>query len=245
MIRLFVIDAHRLLGEALSRSLQRLANIRVVGCAEAVDQGLEPLRRGGAQVVLVDASANDQGSLATVARLRLELPAVALLPIGLRSEAEVIAMVEAGASGYVLQAAGFNELVRTIEAVHRGEPPCSARVLTSVCARIQELARSRRRRRKLRAVRLTPREEEVLHLVAEGLANKEIAGHLRIRVPTVKNHVHNILEKFGARGRRDALRRAYQGGMLTDLPARPRGPAYWSAAVDGPRPAAVSNGRPI
>ncbi len=216
VIRVFVIDANRLLGEALSSSLECEPDMEAVGCCETVEQGLVPLRRSAAQVVLINASVDLAASFAAVVRLRSELPKMTLLPIGLRSEAEVVPLVEAGASGYVMQDACFEQLVRTIAAVHGGEPPCSPQVVASVCARIQELARSRRRRRKLRHVRLTAREQEVLCLVAEGMANKEIAGQLCIRVPTVKNHMHSILEKFGARGRRDALRRAYQSGLLLD-----------------------------
>ncbi len=242
MVRVFVIDANRLLGEVLVNSLKRQANLRVVGCAAAVEQGLEPLRRGGAQLVLIDASVNVENSLTMVARLRGELPEMTLLPIGLRSEAEVVAVLEAGASGYVMQDACFNQLVGTIEAVHCGEPPCSAQVVASVCARIQELSRSRRQRRKWRKVRLTVRENEVLELLALGLANKEIASRLRITVPTVKNHVHNLLEKFGARNRREALRRAYQGGLLLDLLPQRRESGFWQTAPGGLPPTMRSNG---
>jgi DNA-binding NarL/FixJ family response regulator len=129
-------------------------------------------------------------------------------------------LLEAGAHDYVLRQASFSELIRTISGVYRGQPPCSPRVAASVCARIVELAGERRRRRILRDVRLTPREEEILGLVAEGLRNKEIATRLRITLATVKNHVHNLLEKLQANGRREAIRRAYENGLLENpLPA--------------------------
>jgi DNA-binding NarL/FixJ family response regulator len=202
-----------LLAEALADSLRGQAGVEVAGCSESAEEVLPALMEA-ADVVLIGLGSRPAEARRAVTLLHAQAPEVTLLPIGLREERQVIGFLEAGAAGYVLAAAGIEEMVRTIRGVHRGEPPCSERVVEAVCARIRELDHLRHEQRKMARVRLTAREEEVLLLLAEGLLNKEIASRLRISLATVKNHVHHILTKLSARNRRDALRRAYLGGHL-------------------------------
>jgi DNA-binding NarL/FixJ family response regulator len=88
-------------------------------------------------------------------------------------------------------------------------------VVGLVFARIAELAQQHNRCAPEPTVRVTSRECEILQLLAHGCHNAEIAHQLGITLHTVKNHVHHILEKFQARGRREVIQRAYQHGMLT------------------------------
>jgi len=229
-IRLYLIHGYRLLTEAVTRSLEKCPEVRLLGSSQEIDQALSELPGLPVELLLVDVSLGLRESVEIVLEVRDRFPELKILPLGLGSEAEALDLLEAGAHGYGLRQASLAELIRTIEGVYRGEPPCSAPVAASVCARIVELARARRRRRSLRGVRLTPREEEVLGLVAEGLRNKEIAARLHITLATVKNHVHNLLEKLQANGRREAIRRAYENGLLENpLP----GPRFQPREVGG------------
>ena len=126
----------------------------------------------------------------------------------------MLEFIEAGANGYVLKDSSFAEMLRTIKAVHQGQTPCSPRITASVFARISELSQARHRRERLPQVRLTPREKEILRLIAARLSNKEIAQQLDIALHTVKNHVHHILEKLQVHYRREAIRCAYENGIL-------------------------------
>jgi DNA-binding NarL/FixJ family response regulator len=126
-----------------------------------------------------------------------------------------VEFVEAGAHAYVLQSASPEGLMTAVREVHAGRSPNSPRVVTAVLRRIGSLAgvpvpppRT--------TEPLTPREMEILTLLARGLGNKEICQRLHITVQTVKNHVHSILAKLQVHRRREAVRLAYEMGMLID-----------------------------
>jgi DNA-binding NarL/FixJ family response regulator len=117
------------------------------------------------------------------------------------SEEDIIALAEAGVLGYVTRDESLDNLVTTIESVARDEMACSPWMATVLVRRVQALAAERPGPTQ----RLTAREAEILELIAQGLSNKEIAARLFIEVTTVKNHVHNILEKLGVSRREEAV----------------------------------------
>ncbi len=120
-------------------------------------------------------------------------------------ESDVLAWAEAGVVGYVPREASLEDLVSTIEAVVRGELRCSPRIAATLFRRVTKL--SANRRHTPQGIHLTPRELEILDLIDHGLSNKQIAGKLGIEVATVKNHVHNILEKLQVNRRGEAAAR--------------------------------------
>lgn len=206
-VRVFVLHSDRLLTEALEQSLADRPRVRLVGTA-ARRPARERLLGVRPDVVLIDGSRERQEALAAVRDLKESLPELGLLPFGLTDLEQVLDFIEAGASGYVPARASLAELITIVEAVNRGEAPCSSAVAAGAVKRLLDLSREVADRRPPSP--LTPREEEVLKLVARGLCNKEIAGSLGIALPTVKNHVHGILEKTGVSSRREAVRRAYE-----------------------------------
>lgn len=215
-IRLYLIHGHPLLIEAVARTFTHWDQLKLVGTARDVDEA-EGFDRAKPDLVLLDASVDRSRALRWTQRCRELLPAVKPVPLGLPSEDDALAFIEAGASGYVLRRHSLADLVRTIVAVHADRPPCSGSLAASICARISELA-TRRQARVGNGSKLTPREGQVIELVATGLRNKEIAQRLEITLPTVKNHVHNILEKLQAKSRREATIKAYESGLLTRAP---------------------------
>jgi DNA-binding NarL/FixJ family response regulator len=111
--------------------------------------------------------------------------------------------------GYVPRDASADELVRTVRSVARGELPCSPRIAAML---FRELATMDAAVPAPALASLTYREREVVALVDRGLSNKEIAAELGIELPTVKNHVHRVLEKLDVRGRSAAAARMRLGG---------------------------------
>lgn len=144
-----------------------------------------------ANVVLVDVAAG-----ARVRLLRELAPSCSapLLAINVRdTDEDVLACVEAGAVGYVLQNAPVDELAAAVRRAVRDEPFASPHVVATLMRRVAALSEEGQRG----AVgSLTSRELEVVELIEQGMSNKEIAAQLSIAVTTVKNHVHNILEKL-------------------------------------------------
>ncbi len=126
-------------------------------------------------------------------------------------EEHVLACAEAGAAGYLPKPGSFADLLTVMQSVARGETVCSPRIAATLLRRVAMLAAAQEP--DPRPARLTPREREVLALIEQGLPNKAIARTLSIEVRTVKNHVHNILDKLqvGGRGEAAALARGVLG----------------------------------
>src|SRR6185436_13278348 len=110
------------------------------------------------------------------------------------TERDVLLCAEAGAAGYVACDGTMDDLVNTIHSVARGELLCSPRIAATLFRALH--AQGSRPDGDRLALTLTAREREIAPLIDRGLSNKEIAAHLRIEVATVKNHVHNLLEKL-------------------------------------------------
>jgi two-component system, NarL family, nitrate/nitrite response regulator NarL len=208
--RLLILGEVGLYGEALARSLGRDERFEVTAIAASVEEALTALEAVTADVVLVDTrmpEATDAVRALAAAAPQVKLVALCVLEV----EREVIAFAEAGASGYVALDGSMEDLAAVVESVERGEVLCSPGMAATLFRRVATLARERR----LEPIeeKLTARELDVLRLIEEGLANKEIAAALSIELPTVKNHVHRILEKLNVRRRAEAAARARRLGL--------------------------------
>lgn len=131
-------------------------------------------------------------------------------------EEDILACIEGeGASGYLLMDASLDDLVGNIRAVMNGETLCSPRVASLAFDRVSTLTRQIESGQVGNGTRLTKRETEIVRLIDEGLSNKEIAVHLHIEVSTVKNHVHNILDKLHLHNRYSAAKHLKEQASLT------------------------------
>ena len=131
--------------------------------------------------------------------------AIPLVAIGIAdSDTEVIACAERGFAAYVTRDGCVDELVATIRAAGKGELTCSPRIAGTLMRRLGALAAELHPASSM--ARLTRREQEIAALMRQDLSNKEIATRLRIEVATVKNHVHNVLDKLQVHRRSDAAR---------------------------------------
>jgi DNA-binding NarL/FixJ family response regulator len=127
---------------------------------------------------------------------------------------DILDYIEAGASGYVLLSSSVEDITRTIDLVVRDRALCSPELTYSLFSRLAELSCRNGIERTNGHAKLTSREIEVLQLMADGLPNKEIADRLFLSLYTVKNHVHNILEKLKVQDRGKAIEYADQKGLL-------------------------------
>ncbi|HEX9941219.1 MAG TPA: response regulator transcription factor [Thermoanaerobaculia bacterium] len=212
-----VVSGDRIFREVLAASLaarQGLEVIAVAGAPEALTTGEGEDRAG---VVLIDAGADLDGALSYTWETRERWPEAKIVVVGIdREDERVVDFAEAGAQGYVLKGATLDELVEVVRAVLAGKTPCSPRIVSSVVARISSLSQMEAGPPLPAVEPLTSREREILALVAAGLGNKEVGRRLRITVQTVKNHVHRILEKLQVHRRREAVRLAYDLGLLAE-----------------------------
>ena len=145
--------------------------------------------------------------------LREAAPGIKVVGLSVgESETAILAAVEAGLAGYVLPNESFNDLVLVIRGVASNEAILSPRIVAGLMQRLVLLAA--RPPQDPFAGRLTMREHEIIALVAQGMTNKEIARRLFIQLPTVKNHVHNILNKLQLSRRGQAAALAHHRGLF-------------------------------
>jgi two-component system nitrate/nitrite response regulator NarL len=200
-IGVFVVGEIRVFRDGLAELLRSDGRVRVVGGGAASEQLLARIDVLKPDVAVLDARPHE--SLATVRALAAAAPNVKVVAVGVRdNEESVIRCAEAGVIGFVAGDAALEDLVSTIESAARDEVLCSPRMAATLLRHVATLAATNGRTPVEQ--RLTARELEIVELIDEGLSNKEIATRLCIEVATVKNHVHNILEKLEVRGRAEA-----------------------------------------
>jgi DNA-binding NarL/FixJ family response regulator len=193
-IKIAIIDDNRLVREALTAMLNRLPDVRVVSSDVADSASLAATKP---DVLLLDVGLRDQDSLRVAATLRQENPDAKIIVMDLLPvNEEIMEYVNVGVSGFVLKDASFDEFIATIRSVATGKKVLPPRMTESLFSQIAKEVDGQEPARVLEAVRMTPREREVIDLIGEGLSNKEIAQRLNIATHTVKSHVRNVMEKL-------------------------------------------------
>lgn len=217
-IRVLVVADVRMYREGIAGALRAATGVEVVAAlsrAPADLAGLHP------DIVLHDVSRPH--SLDTVRRLLSSVHDVKVIVIALdEHEPELLAYAEAGVSGYVTCEQSMRDVVDAVAAVGRGEMICTPRMAAVLVGHIATLAGARETGASSARSALTPREVEIVGLIDRGMSNKEIGRALHIEVATVKNHVHNVLEKLGVARRGEAVARLR---VLRAMPAHAAGQA--------------------
>jgi DNA-binding NarL/FixJ family response regulator len=200
-----IIADVRLYREGLAASLAHRDHLSIVATGASRPDALAKVRDIGADVIVIDMAVRE--SLELIGDLRREALPTKILAFGVDEvPSDILACAEAGAAGYVTADASVDELVAAIERIAREELVCSPHVAATLFQRVSE-GTARWTPGSLTRT-LTIREGQVLRLMQEGRSNKEIAQDLNIAEPTVKNHVHHLLEKLDVRTRAQAVARA-------------------------------------
>jgi two-component system nitrate/nitrite response regulator NarL len=215
-IRVLIVADNRVFAEAVAALLVRSQEVVLVGSIFEPEEASQHVVLSTADIVLIDASLERMNAVQLTEEIREQLPNANIIILGLEhEEKEILGFIEVGANGYVLKEASFSDLFQVIRAVHNRETVCSSIIAASVFTRIGELCHRQSRSHPVQNV-LTRRERIILRLIAAGYSNKEIAHRLSISLSTVKNHVHNILQKLNVNYRREAIGFAFEKGMLEE-----------------------------
>lgn len=210
MTRVLIVSDIRLYREGLVRFLSRDGRLEAVGAAGDWPQAERAIADARPEVALVDLGMPD--AAAAIRRLLTRFPDTKVVALGLSGdEDEVVDWAEAGIAGYVCRDGTLDDLIGAVGAAVRDELSCSGRLAAALLQRVGSLAS--RLSTPAGAGQLTAREREVLRCLDRGLTNKQISSRLFIEVTTVKNHVHNILEKLGAQTRGEAAAKARKLGL--------------------------------
>jgi DNA-binding NarL/FixJ family response regulator len=209
-IRVLLADDQRVVREGLGMLVGLLEGIELVATAADGEEALALAAEHNPDVVLMDLRMPRMDGIEAIRRLAARgTSAIALTTYA--DDASVLGALRAGARGYLTKDAGADEIRAAVEAVARGEAALDPAIQHHVLAAVSTPAAPSATLDT--PDDLTPREVEVLQLIAEGLTNSEIAGRLVVSAATVKSHVNHIFAKIGARDRAQAVVYAYAHGL--------------------------------
>jgi DNA-binding NarL/FixJ family response regulator len=210
-IHVLIADDHLFYREGVRTMLLTAPNIEIVGEAANGEDTIAHAERLQPDVILMDLKMPGMGGIEATRRILHTSPHIGVLVLTMfEADETVFAAMRAGARGYLLKDADQDELIRAIQAVSRGEAifsPAIAQRLVHYFAALRSTAAD------LAFPELTEREREVLHLIAQGHSNTEIADQLLLSLKTVRNHVSNIYSKLQVADRAQAIVRAREAGL--------------------------------
>ena len=214
-ILVLVIEDNRLVRDGLAALLDSQPDFKVVAAAEGANAGLLQVRETKPHVVIVDAALGNHDSQSLVKNVKKEAPASKVIVMDLLpAQEDIIAFIQAGANGFIVKDASVEDFIKTVRSVAEGADVIPPALTKTLLSHIVDQAVQRSTAAVLEAVQMTKREREITSLIAEGLANKEIAQRLNIATYTVKSHVHNILEKLALHSRLQIAAHAHKSGAV-------------------------------
>ena len=213
-IRVLIVDDHEVVREGLRAFLELQDGIEVAGEAGDGEAAVAAVEHLAPDVVLMDLVMPRLDGVGAMQELRRrELATRVIVLTSFNDDAKLLPAIRTGAAGYLLKNVAPAELARAVRAAHAGE----ALLDPSVAARLVEaVAEPARAGAQSREDDLTPRERDVLGLIARGLSNKRIAFELGVSEKTVKNHVSHVLAKLGVPDRTSAALHAVRSGLVAE-----------------------------
>jgi DNA-binding NarL/FixJ family response regulator len=214
--RVLLIDDHEMARRGLRAMLSATDWVEVVGEGDSCESGQKLVDELEPDMVLLDIQMPGLDGLACLERIKARHPRIAVVMVTLYDDRRyVLEAIRRGAAGYLLKDATTAEVVQTLHNVSNGQLAVEPQLLREALATRDEAPPSGdSARQRAEQYALTPREHDVLLLVAEGMTNKEIGGRLSITEDTVKKHVQNIIWKLRAADRTQAAIMALKLGLL-------------------------------
>jgi len=218
-IKVLLVDDHNLFRQGLHRLLDDFEQLDIVGEAANGQDALDKVARWQPDLVLMDLNMPVMSGLEATRQIRERFPhiQVVMLTVSDRDE-DLFSAIKAGAHGYLLKNVQTSELIRAIKRVRAGEAIVAPAMAVRLLREFRSLARQAPSAPVAASIReLSQREIDVLRLVAQGFANKEIADQLNLSEHTVKSHLRNILEKLHLRSRAHAAAYAVHAGVVREV----------------------------
>lgn len=209
-IKVLIADDHVLVREGLRKLLELDENIEVMTEVGDGQGAINIARKAKPDVILMDVNMPGTDGIVATKVIKREYPSIKIIALTIYEDEEVVEMVRAGVSAYVLKDVAGSELVDTIHRVMQGEIVIHPRVANRL---VRELNRSDTKKNE---VRLTKREKDVLDLLVKGNTNKEMADSMFISEKTVKNHLTSIFRKLGVKDRTQAAVYALKHNIVVD-----------------------------
>ena len=212
-IHILLIEDNRLLRDGITAMLKKQNDMHVVGATGNGENILNMIGEQKPDIILLDLGLRNQNSLQVVKLSKQHYPATKIITMDLvPAQEDIFEFVQAGVSGFILKDANIADFFKTIRSVYEGTDVLPSQLTGSLFSQIVEQAVLNGANQAVidKSIRMTKRERQVIELIADGLANKEIAQKLHLSTYTVKSHVHNILEKLTLNTRVQIAKHAHQ-----------------------------------
>jgi DNA-binding NarL/FixJ family response regulator len=202
MIRVLTVDDHPLLRDGIAALIGSEEDMELIGEASNGREGLDMFRKFRPDVTLMDLQMPEMNGIDAIGAIRGEFPEARIIVLTTHpGDVQVSRALKAGARAYLMKGELRKELLETVRAVHAGQKRLSSEVAAEIAEHVTDSS-------------LTPREIDVLRLVAAGNANKEVGALLSLTEVTIKSHMKNILGKLGANDRTHAVTIALKRGII-------------------------------
>ncbi len=210
-IKIMVVDEHKILREGLSTLITKQPNMEIIGEARDGREALELLGKLSPDLILMDVTMPNLNGIEATRKIKSKNPEIEIIALSLHSDRRyVLGMIDAGASGYLLKECAFEELVRAINTVMSKKKYLSPGISDIL---IEEYVKKTTQEKPTIYSKLTPREREILQLIAEGKNTKEIARYLFISVKTVETHRRHIKKKLKVQSVAELTKIAIREGL--------------------------------
>jgi len=204
-ITVSIVDDNLGMRESISALLNGAPGLSCGGAYASGEEAVDAMPRQTPDVALIDMNLPGMNGIECVARLKEKLPNLQILMLSLYEQNDLVFdSIRVGASGYLLKSTSADELLQAIEQVHAGGAPMSMQIARKV---VDHFRRLQQPAATPEVEHLTPREQEVLELLAKGYYYREIADHLSVSMSTVRAHLHTIYHKLHVRSRTEAVSR--------------------------------------
>ncbi len=214
-LRVLIVDDHALFRRGLRMVLEQESDVEVVGEAADGEEAVDVAQELMPDVILMDVRMPKRSGIEATEEIKDLIPHARILMLTIsEDESDLFDAIKAGASGYLLKEISIEEVADAVRAVAAGQSRLSPSMASKLLTEFAAMSRRSEEPEQLPAPRLTDREMQVLRLVAQGLANREIAKQLFISENTVKNHIRNILEKLHLHSRMEAVVYAVREKLL-------------------------------
>jgi DNA-binding NarL/FixJ family response regulator len=213
MIRVLLVDDHRIMREGIASLLDSEDDMEVVEQADNGRESIALAKKLKPDIIVMDIAMPDLNGADATRQVLHDNPNIRVIALSMHSDRQFVAtMLEAGASGYLVKSSAYKELRQAIRTVMDGHPYLSSEVAEVV---VEDYVRNLPSEQKTQTPELTPREREVLQLIAEGHSTKKIAQQLYLSAKTVGTHRRNIMEKLGVNSIAELTKYAISHGLTS------------------------------
>jgi len=212
-VNVLLADDHKIVRDGLRTLIETQGSMNVVAEAENGQKTINLAKELHPQVIIMDISMPDMNGIDATRKITADLPGIKIIALSMHADRHfVIGMLEAGASGYLLKDCAFEELVNAIHTVLANHTYLSPTIADIV---VKNYVHKASGPSVVVSSELTPRERELLQLLAEGMTAKQIASALHVSVKTVETHRRNITQKLGACSVAELIKYAIREGLTT------------------------------